>query len=462
MGHDIDSQIMIVDDDAQALRSFNYTLKSVGFKNVACFQGAKAAWDAFESSPPAVVVLDIVMPELSGEVLLERARARSPDTPVIMVTGVNDVEMAVGCMKKGAFDYLLKPATREGLLQSVGAAMELAALRQENRRLRESLLSDKPARPEAFAKIVAADSKMLAAFKLCEAVAETPCPVLITGETGVGKELFAAAIHQLSRRGGDFVAVNVAGIEENVFTDTLFGHKKGAFTGAVESRKGLVELAAGGTLFLDEVGDLGANAQIKLLRLLQESEYTPLGSDVVRKADARVLLATHRDLEGMLQDGSLRKDLYYRLNTHHLRVPPLRERPGDLPPLVEFFAAEAAKALGKPKPECPPELFQALRGHAFPGNVRELRSMVFDAMSKLVGEVLEPSLFSLPAPAAAPVLAAAAWLAGLPELPAFEEVARALADDASRRSGGDRTAAAAALGLTPRELGKWLPRAELS
>jgi DNA-binding NtrC family response regulator len=221
-----------------------------------------------------------------------------------------------------------------------------------------------------------------------ESVAPSSKPILITGESGTGKELIAGAIHQLSRRDGDFIAVNVAGLDDTMFSDTLFGHVSGAYTGATGERSGLVETAAGGTLFLDEIGELGQGSQIKLLRLLQEGEYYPLGSDRVHASSARVIAATNSDLLSQQEAGRFRKDLYYRLMAHNIEVPPLRERFEDLPLLVDHFLEQGASELNQPKPSVSGELIGLLESYGFPGNVRELQSLLFDALATGSGGTL--------------------------------------------------------------------------
>jgi DNA-binding NtrC family response regulator len=216
----------------------------------------------------------------------------------------------------------------------------------------------------------------------------SPQPVLITGETGTGKELVARTIHTLSNRKGNFVPVNVAGLDDNVFADTLFGHKKGAFTGADQARSGLIEQASGGMLFLDEIGDISPISQVKLLRLLQDGEFFPLGSDIVKHSDARVVVATNQNLQTLQESGKFRKDLYYRLRAHHIHLPPLHDRKDDLPILVNHFLEKASKTLGKEKPTFPVELFSFLATYPFPGNIRELESIIFDAVTSCKSEKL--------------------------------------------------------------------------
>jgi transcriptional regulator with PAS, ATPase and Fis domain len=219
-------------------------------------------------------------------------------------------------------------------------------------------------------------------FQYAEAIAGSGEPVLITGETGTGKELLAEAVHRLSGRSGEFVPVNVAGLDDALFSDTLFGHRRGAFSGADSAREGMVAKAAGGTLFLDEIGDLKPPSQVKLLRLLQEQQYYPLGSDIAKVSNVRILCATHQDLHAAMAEEAFRSDLFYRLSVHQIDIPPLRRRNEDIPVLVGHFIEQAAESLGKKAPEVPAELLTLLSNHHFPGNVRELRALVFDAVAR--------------------------------------------------------------------------------
>jgi DNA-binding NtrC family response regulator len=317
-----------------------------------------------------------------------------PEVPVIIITGSNDVETAVACMKSGAFDYMVKPVEKSRLISGVKRAIELRELQRENRLLKARVLSGEMEHPEAFSEIITDSEVMRSIFQYIEAISTTPQPVLITGETGVGKELVARAIHKLSNRKGDFVPINVAGLDDNIFADTLFGHKKGAFTGADQPRSGMIEQASGGTLFLDEIGDLSPASQVKLLRLLQDGEFFPLGSDIVKHSDARVVVATNQNLQTLQESGKFRKDLYYRLRAHHIHIPALRDRYEDLPILLDHFLEKASKALGKEKPAPPAELPNLLATHPFPGNIRELESMIFDAVTSCKTEKLSLEPFS--------------------------------------------------------------------
>jgi transcriptional regulator with PAS, ATPase and Fis domain len=237
-------------------------------------------------------------------------------------------------------------------------------------------------RREAFDHIVTANRRMDAVFQYIEAIADSREPVLVTGETGTGKELIAQAIHRLSGCKGELVCLNVAGLDDNMFSDTLFGHLRGAFTGADREREGLISKATGGTLFLDEIGDLNKASQVKLLRLLQDQRYYPLGSDLQRLSDARIIAATNQPLNKWMASGKFRQDLYFRLASHPIEIPPLRERQDDIPLLVQFFIEEAATSMSKPLPAPPGELFTLLRVYDFPGNIRELRAMIYNAVAQ--------------------------------------------------------------------------------
>ncbi len=288
--------------------------------------------------------------------------------------------------------------------------------------------------------------------------------IIITGAIDVGKELAARAIHRLSGRTGDFVAINVAGLDDNIFSDTLFGHVKGAFTGADSHRSGSIEKASGGTLFLDEIGDLNQGAQVKLLRLLQENEYMPLGKDSSQKSDARVIASTHADLWVMQEQKLFRKDLHYRLRTHRVWIPPLRERNEDLPLLCAHFLRQASEALGKPVPELSPDLLPLLGIYPFPGNVRELKAMLFDALAQHQGGMLPAETLKghmSRAQAAAPVPTTIPQTDGQAiafgeTLPTLKEAGWKLVDEAMRRCGSNQSQAAALLGISQQALSKRL------
>jgi DNA-binding NtrC family response regulator len=453
--------VLLVDDEAQALDSFSIALEFLGINNIVRCQDERAVMDILASTDVEIVVMDMIMPHIAGDKLLGEISLRHPCVPVIMATGVDDVSSVVRCMRQGAFDYLVKPVDTNQLANTVRRALDYRSLGRKNDLLVHHILTGSLKNPEAFAAIVTRDAKTRSLFKYCEAVACGGEPVLITGETGVGKELFAKALHAASRRPGEFVAVNAAGLDDHVFADTLFGHKKGAFTGAVEARKGMLERAASGTIFLDEIGDLSEMSQIKLLRVLQDRQYYPLGSDSPRPVEARFVVATNKGIEALAAGSGFRQDLYYRLRTHHVHVPPLRDRQGDIPILLEHFLLQAAAEFAKPKPAHPRELAVLLATYHFPGNIRELRAMVFDAVGRHGSRMLSMESFreqiKEPGGASGPAHAPDAGVfSGLAELPTLKEAVDALVDEALTRSQGNQRIAASMLGISPPALCKRL------
>jgi DNA-binding NtrC family response regulator len=386
--------VLLVDDEAPWLRSLSMTLEGPGaISNIVQCRDSREVMGLLAGRDVGLVLLDLTMPHISGEELLAMIAEERPETAVIVLSGMNQLETAVRCVRMGAFDYLVKTVEEGRLLDSVRRAIRMQELQRENREMRRRFLNDRLECPEAFAGIVTGNKAMRSVFQYIEAVAGSTQPIMITGESGVGKELIARAAHALSRSRGPLVSVNVAGLDDNVFTDTLFGHTRGAFTGADEARRGMAEQAAEGTLFLDEIGDLSLSSQVKLLRLIQEGEYYPLGSDLPKQLKARIIVATHQDLAAKRNAGQFRKDLYFRLRAHHVHIPPLRERKDDLPLLLDHFLEEGAQELGKKRPSYPKELLTLLANYSFPGNVRELKSMVFDAMSVHTAKMLSMGTF---------------------------------------------------------------------
>jgi DNA-binding NtrC family response regulator len=307
---------------------------------------------------------------------------------------------------------------------------------------------------------------MFAIFRYLEAIARSPQPVLITGETGTGKELVARALHQLSARPGELVSVNVAGLDDTMFSDTLFGHTRGAFTGADRVREGLMTTSGEGTLFLDEIGDLSVSSQVKLLRLLQDGTFYPVGADRPRHSRARIVCATNCDMEQSVKTGKFRKDVYYRLRTHHLHLPPLRARTGDLSLLISHFIDKAAGALDKPAPIVPLALHQLLKTYSFPGNVRELEGLVFDAVARHESGTLSLQSFKDAISSSTelqtterPQEAPSGLVAWSPErLPTIKEAEEALIDEALNRADGNQGVAAGLLGISRQALNKRLSR----
>jgi two-component system, NtrC family, response regulator HydG len=386
-------QVLLVDDEGEILATSKLGLEIGGVREVQTLSDSREVLGYLAGNPVAVLVLDLSMPHVSGLELLAAVARDFTHIPTVVVTANDEIDTVVQCMKLGAFDYLVKPVSPARLLTCVQKALELCSLSSELSSLKQRLLADNLDHPAAFASIVTRNRKMRALFQYVEVVAGSRQPVIITGETGVGKELFARAIHDLSGCKGEFIALNAAGLDDNMFSDSLFGHKKGSYTGAEQAREGLIARAAGGTLFLDEIGDLNEMSQLKLLRLLQEREYYPVGSDLTRKSDAHFVLATNRDLQQRIAEGKFRNDLYYRLCGHQIQIPPLRERRDDLPLLLEHFINEEAESLGIPAPSYPKELIDLLETYRFPGNIRELQGMVSDAVTRNRSRMLSQEPF---------------------------------------------------------------------
>lgn len=374
--------ILLVDDEPMILLSFGTILRKSGINNFLTIEDSRDVMSALEEQQVSVVVLDLNMPQVSGNDLLDKINQNYPEILVIVVTATDEIETAVACMRSGAFDYLVKPVEMNHFISSIRKALEISSLMNEVSSLKQHLLTDNLEHEAAFSPIVTGSKKMRSLFHYAEAISPSPQPVLITGETGTGKELFARAIHDASCRKGAFIALNISGLDDTIFSDTLFGHKKGAYTGADTTREGQIAQAAGGTLFLDEIGDLSEISQIKLLRLLQEKQYFPLGADIPKQSDARVIVATNRDIQQFIGNGRFRKDLYFRLRTHHIHIPPLRERLDDIPDLLHHFIEASARSLGKNPPSYPRELVTLLSTYHFPGNIRELEALVFDAVAR--------------------------------------------------------------------------------
>ena len=457
-------KVLLVDDEPAWLRSLNMTLEGRGgITNLCQCDDSRKVLELLATEPIGLVLLDLTMPHVSGETLLAQIREKHPQVQVIVVSGLNQVDTAVRCVQLGAFDYFVKTVEEERLLEGVLRAIRMLELEEENRALRTNFFQTRLEQPEAFAAIQTKDVALRRVFSYVESIAGSPQPILVTGESGVGKELIAQAIHLASGRRGSMVTVNVAGLDDNVFSDTLFGHLRGAFTGADSVREGMIAQAAAGTLLLDEIGDLALSSQVKLLRLLQDGEYFPIGADQPRQSTARIVVATHQDLAERQKQGDFRRDLYYRLCTHHVHVPALRERKGDIQLLLETFLEEAATAFNKPKPTPPRQLVTLLRTYHFPGNVRELRSMVFDAVGAHRSRVLSMESFRRAIDANG--LAAATDIAaecqqhlfhGLEQLPTLQEALELLIEEAVSRADGNQTMAARMLGISQPALSKRL------
>ncbi len=455
-------QMLLVDDEPGILAEVALLLASNDISQVAMLSDSRQVASYVDQHPVSAVILDWVMPEVTGGEILQNLTADHPDIPVIVMTAMGDVETAVACMQQGAFDFLTKPVDPNRLVASVRKALQVSELGQQNRLLKDYLLGDRLRNPEAFQGIVTNSKKMRGIFQYIEAIASSRLPVLITGETGVGKELLARAVHDVSGVGGPFVSLNAAGLDDFMFSDTLFGHKKGAFTGADSQRDGLISAAAGGTLFLDEIGDLNLASQIKLLRLLQEREYYRMGSDLLLKSDARIVAASNMNFASLRLEGKFRNDLYYRLCAHEFRIPPLRERLEDVAPLVEYFVDTFARSQAKPVPAVAPGLIASLEQCKFPGNVRELYNMVHHAVTCNEGGMLSAADFAGVKPvafrAAPRVDASNPLLEIFGKFPTILQAEEYLIREAMKLCNGNQTAAAELLGVTRPTLNKRLKK----
>ncbi len=369
------THILLVDDEQDFLESLERGLLISGFQNIRAESDPRKAAVLFQQGEPVdIALIDITMPGMSGIELLEIIKSCSPATECIMVTSADDVSMAVSCMKKGAFDYRVKPLGMEELMVVIFRALErknLLEIQKIGKQNKHFDLKD----PSAFASMITRSEKMLRIMKEAELHAGSNIPVLITGETGTGKELLAKAIHKASSRANRaFTPINMSALTATLFESEFYGHTKGAFTGAVQDRKGYIEITSGGTLFLDEIGSLLPESQGKLLRVLQEGEYFKLGTSRPHGADIRFIAATNVELDRLQKQGLFRKDLFYRLCGAWLDLPPLRERKEDIVILVEAFLQDHGSGHGSKDIEEP--VWTLLKAYDYPGNVRELKSII--------------------------------------------------------------------------------------
>jgi len=455
-----DLPILLIDDEEIVLKAMKRAFNLAGVTNIITVNDSREVLSTMAQQEVAFVLLDLSMPHLTGDVLLEMIIQSHPQVPVIMVTANDDVSTIVSCIKKGAFDYIVKPVDTGRLLAAARGAVEVRELRSENAILHKRKQKKGLKNPDAFDEMLTRNEEMISIFHYLEAISHSSQPFIITGDTGVGKDLVAKAVHRLSGRKGDFVAVNVAGLDDNIFADTLFGHIKGAYTGAERDRGGQIKKAAGGTLFLDEIGDLSMASQVKLLRLIQEREYTPLGSDKPAYTDTRIVAASNRNLDELKETGEFRKDLYFRICAHQVHLPPLHERPEDLPLLVEHFLKKAALEFDKKKPTVPDEIYVLLNAYHFPGNIRELRSLVYDAVSKHRSGVMSLDTFRKVIGGGRPGSVAKSTTPSMltfgAQLPSMKEIRRLLVDEALTRAENNRTVAARLIGITRQSLSQYL------
>ncbi len=442
---DAPARIFVVDDDASSRDLLSRILSGAGHRVVALGDGREALDRlAADGEPPDLVVSDIRMGEIDGLQLTDELRRRAADTPVLLVTAFGNIDGAVEAIRRGAFDYISKPYDVDGIKLVVARALEQRRLALENRSLRRDL-RDK----YKLDDVVGRSEGMLQVYKTAARVAATDATVLIEGESGTGKELVARAIHAASPRSArPFVAVDCGAIAEGVLESELFGHARGAFTGAQVARRGLFEEADRGTLFLDEIGDVGPNLQARLLRALQEGTIRRVGTNEPVSVDVRVVAATNKELAAAVKEGLFREDLFYRLNVVNIRIPPLRERREDIPLLAEHFAAKHGRAEGA---AISPAARDLLLAHDWPGNVRELENVVARALALNPSGVVLPEDLPdhLRGPQRGPQPAGGSLFEDRPTL---AELERRYAAQVLGETGGNKTRAAEILGIDRKTL----------
>ncbi|GAB4390732.1 MAG: sigma-54 dependent transcriptional regulator [Thermodesulfovibrionales bacterium] len=384
-------RVLVIDDEEVIRAAASRVL--AGY-DVSAAASGREGLRLLRRKPFDLVLTDLKMPDMDGVSVLRQAKEISPETEVIIITGYGTVKTAVEALQHGAYDFIEKPFTPESLLNVVERCLESRRLRIENLMLRREVHA-----LYSLENVVGSSKAMQRVFELVATVAPTGSTVLLTGESGTGKEVIAKAIHYNSpRKDGPFVAVDCGTIPEALIESELFGHTRGSYTGAVTTEKGLVDLAGGGTVFFDEIGELPAPTQSRLLRLIQEKEFRPVGGRATVKADVRVIAATNRDLEAMVREGAFREDLFYRLNVFPIRVPPLRERKEDIPALTYHFLKKYSAETGKEVTHISLEAMKRLTAYGWPGNVRELENIVHRAVILSKGKTLGPSAIALPEP----------------------------------------------------------------
>jgi DNA-binding NtrC family response regulator len=434
-------RILIVEDEDKLRRVLTLQLENAGFE----VDAVPSAEEGLRFSDRVELILtDLKLPGCDGLAFIGLLRRQDSRTPVIVMTAFGTVENAVEAMKAGAVDFLPKPFSLDHLMAVVNKALEVRSLREENTRLREEL-----GHRYHFDNIVGHGPKMQEIFSAVTRVAPTRSTVLLCGESGVGKDLIARAIHFHSpRRDQAFVKINCTAIPENLMESELFGYEKGAFTGATTSKPGKFEQADGGTVFLDEIGDVPPSIQVKLLRVLQERELERLGSNKTRQIDVRVIAATNVDLKAALEEGNFRENLYYRLNVFPITIPPLRERPEDIPFLAEHFLAKLASEHGVPQKTLSDAATKKLMSHSWPGNVRELENVIERSLVLASGPVLDAADIRLDETRRPAALGAATAAGFLPEGVTLDQHEQDLIREALRRASGNKSLAARLLGLT--------------
>jgi len=433
-------KILIVEDEELALANLEHILKKQNYEIVTAGTGSLGL-ELVRAERFDVVLTDLRMEKVDGMQILEESRRLNPSCEVIMITGYATVDSAIEAMKKGAYHYISKPYRVEAVRKIVAEALEKIRLRDENVQLKEDLKKLKKA---SAVQIITKDPAMSRILATAAQIATTDCNVLITGESGTGKELLARFIHEHSpRQSGPFLAVNCGVFNEELLTNELFGHEKGAFTGAHASKPGLIELAKGGTLFLDEITEMSPNMQVKLLRVIQERQMMRVGGTTTINVDVRFIAATNRNIQESIQTRGFRKDLYYRLNVVSLELPPLAARKGDIPLLAQHFLDKHAKLMGRTAPSLSKEVLEVLSDYDFPGNVRELENIIERGIALSTNNVI--GLDQLPDDIREFKITTFRKKEG--KLPTLEELEVDYIKRVLEETGGNKTLAASTLGI---------------
>ena len=436
--------LLIVEDDPDNARSVAEAAQDAGFETISAATGESGV-ELCRQSPPDLVLCDLVLPDIDGLQVMSRILRDAPGVPVIIMTAYGSVESGVRAIREGAYDYVTKPLDLDDIQSKLRRASEASRLRRQVDSLKRTVREKYTA-----TAIVAESPGMKGVITQIEALADTMATILVCGESGTGKELVARALHVDSRRAdGPFVAVNCGAFTENLLESELFGHERGAFTGAVGLHKGAFERADGGTLFLDEIGDAPPSVQVKLLRALEEKEVRRVGGREAFKVNVRLVSATNRNLEAMVREGTFREDLLYRLNVVTLEVPPLRTRREDVRPLTDRFIARAADENNRHIVEVRADFYTALEAGEWPGNVRQLRNVVESAVLLSPGGVLSAASVRLPGGARGQLQPGALVI---PEGMSFDQIERAVLDAKLRENDGNRTSTADQLGLSRRTI----------
>ncbi|ACL64078.1 two component, sigma54 specific, transcriptional regulator, Fis family [Anaeromyxobacter dehalogenans 2CP-1] len=454
--------VLVVDDESPNLESLGKIFEREGWR-VALAASGLAALELLRRERAAVVVTDLMMPGMSGDELLRAVKAVSPESEVVVMTAYGTVEVAVAAMKQGAYDFITKPVKRHAIVKTVRQALERASLVAENRALKARLAELAPGGAGALLGDAPA---FRATLEILRQAAPTQATVLLLGESGTGKELAARLVHDLSpRAAGPFVPIHCAAIPETLLESELFGHEKGAFTGAVARKDGRFERAQGGTLFLDEIGEMSPAVQVKLLRFLQDGVLERVGGNEPVRVDVRVVAATNKDLAAEVKAGRFREDLFYRLDVVRVRLPPLRERREDVPLLAMAFLRRMAERNGKPLAGFTSGAMAALERYAWPGNVRELQHAIERAVVLTRADVVEVGDLPEAIRAAGPAVPEPAGAAGAPVLTVplgtpMEEIERRVIRETLRHTQGDKNLAAQLLGIAARTIYRKLDRDE--